>query len=132
MNILYFKIQKINNFIQFKACLRSDTYEQYWNGSTCIDALNYDQICTNSSSNEECKYMTQGTFCGGSVPHKCKCLPSKYYNIVNQKCENLLSIYEACTQVDACKTGHCYGLICQCLATEYYDYALKKCCKFIG
>ena len=104
-------------------------HEKYWNNSSCIDALAYGQICTNLSSKDECQYMTHRTHCGGSKPYKCQCYLSEYFNIVNKTCENLLSINETCTQIDACKTGNCIGppFKCQCQSIEFFNLTTNQC-----
>ncbi len=65
----------------------------------------------NSSTNNECQYLTQGTNCSGSVPFKCQCLPGKYFNKEQDlyKCETLLEINETCLQADSCKNDNCIG-----------------------
>lgn len=73
--------------------------------------------------------MTQGTYCGGSAPYKCKCQSSQYFNSFGSKCKNLLSINETCIQADSCKTGNCKGLSykCQCLPTEIFNITTHQC-----
>ena len=44
-------------------------------------------MCINSSTNDECLYLTQETNCMGPAPYKCQCNHGKYFNIENQKCE---------------------------------------------
>ena len=44
-------------------------------------------MCINSSTNDECLYLTQETNCMGPAPYKCQCNPGKYFNVENQKCE---------------------------------------------
>jgi hypothetical protein len=73
--------------------------------------------------------MTQGTYCGGSAPYKCKCRSSQYFNSFSSKCEILLSINETCKQADSCKTGNCIDLAlkCQCLPTEIFNITTRQC-----
>ena len=44
-------------------------------------------MCINSSTNDECLYLTQETNCMGPAPYKCQCQTGKFFNIENQKCE---------------------------------------------
>jgi len=103
--------------------------ERYWNGVTCIESLDYDQTCFNSSTDNECKFLTQGTSCLGPAPFKCTCPPGKYFNIYNYRCENLFEINEKCSQIDACKNGICTGspLKCGCSPFEYFDQISGLC-----
>ena len=110
------------------SCLRMniDGIEKYWNGSSCVNALGYGKSCTNSN---ECQHLTQNTTCPSSVPYKCQCSSTQYFNFINSKCEDLLSINEICTQIEACKAGFCFGkpLMCQCLPDEYFDFNTGQC-----
>jgi hypothetical protein len=105
--------------------------ERYWNGVSCVDAIDYFEICFNASTNNQCKYLTQETSCMGPEPYKCKCQPGKYFNKEkgHYKCETLLEINESCSQTDSCKTGICMGspLKCQCLPLQYFDHVSGKC-----
>ena len=114
------------------ACLRmnSDSIERYWNGFSCVNALGYGKNC---SYLNECQYLTQNTTCGIIVPFKCQCSSKQYFNFLNSKCENLLSINETCTQIDACHAGFCFGnpLMCRCLSNEYFDTVNSSCIKIL-
>ena len=103
--------------------------ERYWNGVTCIESLDYDQTCFNSSTDNECKFLTQGTSCLGPAPFKCQCSLGKYFNTRNYKCEYLLEINEKCSQIDACKNGICMvsPLKSSCLPFEYFDQISGQC-----
>jgi hypothetical protein len=108
---------------------RSINNERFWNGSSCVDSLDYGKMCTNASSSNECKYLAQETICIGPFTLKCQCLPGKYYNKDTSKCEKLLEIGENCLQADSCKTGYCFGstLECQCLTLQYFDLNSGLC-----
>jgi hypothetical protein len=56
-----------------------------------VNALEYGQTCLNSSTNNECKYLTEGTSCLGPAPFECQCQIGKYYNCKNRKCETTAS-----------------------------------------
>ncbi len=86
----------------------------HWNGVTCTEALDYGQICSNASTDNECKYITQETSCIGPVPYKCQCSPGKYFNRDFKKCEMLIEIDEICLQADSCKNGICSGSPLKC------------------
>jgi hypothetical protein len=103
--------------------INNDGIERYWNGSNCLNALAYGKNCSNSN---ECQYLTQNTTCNGTI---CKCSSTQYFNFMNSKCENLLSINETCAQIDACQAGFCFGkpLMCQCLSNEYFDVNTNQC-----
>jgi hypothetical protein len=103
--------------------------ERYWNGVTYIESLDYDQTCSNSSSDNECKFLTQGTRCLGSEPYKCKCSPGKYFNIYYYRCDYLFEINEPCSQIDSCRNGICMGspLKCSCLPLQYFDQISGQC-----
>jgi hypothetical protein len=107
---------------------RSINNERFWNGSSCVDSLDYGKMCTNASSSNECKYLAQETICIGPFTLKCQCLPGKYYNKDTSKCEKLLEIGENCSQTDSCENGYCIGLPvfkCQCL--QYCDQNSGQC-----
>jgi hypothetical protein len=61
--------------------------ERFWNGLRCVEALDYGQMCTNPSSNNECQYLTQGTSCIGPAPFKCQCSNLQYFDIISGKCQ---------------------------------------------
>jgi hypothetical protein len=86
-------------------------------------------MCKNTSTNNECQYLTQETSCIGPSPYKCQCSSGKYFNTYNYKCENLLNINEKCLQFDSCKNSNCFGLPskCQCLPLQYFDQISGKC-----
>jgi hypothetical protein len=88
-------------------------------------------MCTNKSSSNQCKYLTQETRCMGPSPLKCQCLSGKYFNKDTSKCEKLFEIGENCSQADSCKNGYCFGspsnLKCQCLTLQYFDLNSGLC-----
>ncbi len=100
---------------------RSINNERFWNGFSCVDSLDYNKTCTNPTSSNECKYLTQETSCMGPSPLKCKCLSGKYFNKDTSKCEKLLEIGENCSQADSCENGNCFGSKCQCIRLQYFD-----------
>jgi hypothetical protein len=71
-------------------------------------------MCTNGTTQNECKYFTQETSCLGPVPYKCQCQTGKYFNRDLKKCEILKEIDEICLQTDSCKNGICIGLPSKC------------------
>ncbi len=103
--------------------------EHFWNGLGCVEALDYGQICTNESSNNECQYLTQKTSCIGPAPFRCQCSYGKYFNYYNYKCENLLEIDVICLQTDSCKNGNCLGSPskCRCSNLQYFNIISGKC-----
>ncbi len=117
--------------MKFKTeCLpRSKNNERYWNGVRCVDALYYGQTCSNTSTKNECQYLTQETSCIGPEPYKCKCPVGKYFDKDTNNCETLFVINETCSQVDSCKNGICMGspLKCQCLPLQYFDQISSQC-----
>jgi hypothetical protein len=113
----------------------SKNVEMYWNDSYCVDAIAYNESCTNSSSSYMCRMLTEGTNCDG-LTTKCICDSSKYFNYQNKKCENILSINGTCTQIDAC--NHVLGLICstglcQCdQKTQFWSRISLKCINYLS
>jgi hypothetical protein len=86
-------------------------------------------MCSNTSTKNECRYLTQGTTCVGPEPYKCKCSAGKYFDKDTNNCETLFGINEPCSQVDSCKNGFCMGspLKCQCLPLQYFDQISSQC-----
>lgn len=49
-------IRNIEIACPYGTCYPRNAYnEKYWNGTTCVNALNYGQFFTRASSNEKCK-----------------------------------------------------------------------------
>jgi hypothetical protein len=96
---------------------------------SCIEAFDYGQTCSNASTDNQCKYLSQETRCFGPAPFKCQCHAGKYLNKDNYKCESLLEINETCLQVDSCKYGNCIGSPpkCQCSIMQYFDQISGQC-----
>jgi len=96
---------------------------------SCIEALSYDQTCSNASTDNQCKYLSQGTSCIGPSQYKCQCHADQYFNNHNNKCEALLEINVTCLQVDSCKNGNCFGSPpkCRCSALQYFDQITGQC-----
>ena len=86
-------------------------------------------MCKNLSTDSECQYLTQETSCIGPAPFKCQCLPGKYFNNKNYKCETLLEFSQSCLQTDFCRNAFCIGLPSKCdyLQFQYFDPISNQC-----
>jgi hypothetical protein len=72
--------------------------------------------------------LTQGTYCIGPEPFKCRCNQSQYFNFINNKCENLLELNEICLQIDSCKFGECRNTMrCECLPQQIFNPGTHEC-----
>jgi hypothetical protein len=76
---------------------RSKNNEFFWNGTHCQMAKAYNGAC---SIDYMCQTLTEGTICSTSV---CKCPRLKYYNYLNNRCEDKLLENIVCFQKDACR-----------------------------
>jgi hypothetical protein len=61
-------------------------------------------MCINSSTNDECLYLTQETNCMGPAPYKCQCQTGKFFNIENQKCETETTTSTLTTSISTSST----------------------------
>jgi hypothetical protein len=85
-------------------------------------------LCHNSSKINECQFLTQGTYCIGPEPFKCRCNESQFFNFINNKCENLLELNETCLQIDSCKFGECRKTMrCECLPQQIFNSTTHEC-----
>ena len=109
------------NYISFP---RKINIKRYWNGDKFVDALEYCQVCTNTSTNNECQYLTQETSCIGPASFRCQCQPGKYFNKDRYKSESLLEFNESCSQKDSCTEK---PLRCNCLLFQFIDPIISQC-----
>ena len=109
-------------------CVRSVSNEYFWDGTTCQKAHSYNQPCTGSFM---CMTMTEGTYCN-STYGICKCNSLYYYSYKTLSCQSQVSVNQACTQFDACRTD--LGLICQlgvCLCNSTIQFwSVSKCINY--
>ena len=97
--------------------IRVNSYELFWDGSSCTTALNNTQSC---SVDYMCQMLTQGTSCSGST---CICPATQYFNSGTYKCETLLIVNQTCSQSDACNTGlglSCQSGSCKCSSSQFW------------
>ena len=71
----------ITSQIKMCDCLRNETLEHYWNGSTCSEAFSYKSACFD---NYECRSLSQNTIC--SSAKKCECSDYSLYFWNGEKC----------------------------------------------
>jgi hypothetical protein len=113
----------INN--NYCDCIRNATHEYYWNGISCVSSLNFNQTCSNSSTNFMCKTLSEGTLCKSiASSYKCICPSLMFYNYISLKCIEQLLNNNTCTVLDACRNDlglNCENGICQCNSTQFWN-----------
>ncbi|RNA27012.1 hypothetical protein BpHYR1_047362 [Brachionus plicatilis] len=81
----------ISSTIRMCDCIRNQTSEQYWNGSSCVQSIAFQSPC---SASYQCRTLTESTVC--SSGNRCECPDDTLYFWDGEKCLPKITYGQSC------------------------------------